>query len=129
MSSTTTSRLKGVISFRDLVFKRPGANLDEVMVPDPVSVNPFTDREEVAELAQRYHLFGIPVTDGNGRLLGMVTSDAVIEAVQDEATEDFAAAVGAGVEETVYTDVSKSVRMRSPWLVLNLGSCRSWWPW
>ena len=113
-------RLKGVISFRDLVFKRPGANLEEVMVPDPVSVNPFTDREEVAELAQRYHLFGIPVTDGNGRLLGMVTSDAVIEAVQDEATEDFAAAVGAGVEETVYTDVSKSVRMRSPWLVLNL---------
>ena len=115
-----TDRLKGVISFRDLVFKRPGANLEEVMVPDPVSVNPFTDREEVAELAQRYHLFGIPVTDGNGRLLGMVTSDAVIEAVQDEATEDFAAAVGAGVEETVYTDVSKSVRMRSPWLVLNL---------
>ncbi len=113
-------RLRGVISFRDLVFKRPGANLEEVMVPDPVSVNPFTDREEVAELAQRYHLFGIPVTDGNGRLLGMVTTDAVIEAVQDEATEDFAAAVGAGVEETVYTDVSKSVRMRSPWLVLNL---------
>jgi magnesium transporter len=113
-------RLRGVISFRDLVFNRPGVNLEEVMVPDPVSVNPFTDREEVAELAQRYHLFGIPVTDGNGRLLGMVTSDAVIEAVQDEATEDFAAAVGAGVEETVYTAVPKSVRMRSPWLVLNL---------
>jgi magnesium transporter len=113
-------RLKGVISFRDLVFKRPGVNLEEVMIPDPVSVDPFTDREEVAELAQRYHLFGIPVTDGNGRLLGMVTSDAVIEAVQDEATEDFAAAVGAGVEETVYTAVPKSVRMRSPWLVLNL---------
>ncbi len=115
-----TERLKGVISFRDLVFKRPGVNLEEVMVPDPVSVNAFADREEVAALAQRYHLFGIPVTDGNGRLLGMVTSDAVLEAVQDEATEDFAAAVGAGVEETVYTAVPKSVRMRSPWLILNL---------
>jgi magnesium transporter len=113
-------RLKGVISFRDLVFKRPGASLDEAMVPDPVSVNAFSDREEVAELAQRYHLFGIPVTDGNARLLGMVTTDAVIEAVQDEATEDFAAAVGAGVGETVYTDVGHSVRMRSPWLLLNL---------
>jgi magnesium transporter len=113
-------RLKGVISFRDLVFKRPGASLDEVMVPDPVSVDAFSDREEVAELAQRYRLFGIPVTDGNGRLLGMVTTDAVIEAVQDEATEDFAAAVGAGVGETVYTDIGHSVRMRSPWLVLNL---------
>ena len=50
----------------------------------------------------------------------MVTNDAVIEAIQDEATEDFAAAVGAGVEETVYTDITESFRMRAPWLVLNL---------
>ncbi|MGH8951260.1 MAG: magnesium transporter [Acidimicrobiia bacterium] len=114
------NHLKGVIYFRDLVFARPGANLDEVMVPDPVAVRALTDREEVAEISQRYRLFGIPVIDDDGHLLGMVTTDAVIEAVQDEATEDFAAAVGAGVEETVYTDVTKSFRSRAPWLVLNL---------
>ncbi|MGH8870730.1 MAG: magnesium transporter [Acidimicrobiia bacterium] len=114
------ARLKGVIYFRNLVFARPGASLDEVMVPDPVSVNVRADREDVADLSQRYRLFGIPVVDDEGHLLGMVTTDAVIEAVQDEATEDFAAAVGAGVEETVYTDVTKSVRSRAPWLLLNL---------
>jgi magnesium transporter len=114
------SRLKGVIYFRDLVFARPGASLDEVMVPEPVSVEAMSDREEVAELAQRYQLFGIPVVDEQGVLLGVVTTDAVIEAVQDEATEDFAAAVGAGVGETVYTDVTKSFRSRAPWLLLNL---------
>lgn len=113
-------RLQGVISFRDLVFRRPGAPLADVMVPDPVSVTTLTDREEVAELAQRYHLFGIPVTDDNGRLVGMVTTEAVFEAIQDEATEDFAAAVGAGVAETVYTDVRSSFRVRVPWLALNL---------
>lgn len=112
-------RLRGVISFRDLVFRRPGAPLAEVMVPDPVSVSTSTDREEVAELAQRYHLFGIPVVE-SGRLVGMVTTEAVIEAVQDEATEDFAAAVGAGVAENVYTHVTSSFRMRVPWLGLNL---------
>ena len=111
--------LRGVISFRDLVFNRPGASLDEVMV-EPVSVTPLTDREEVAELCQRYHLLGIPIVDAAGRLLGMVTNEAVKEAIQDEATEDFAAAVGAGVQETVYTDVLMSFRMRSPWLVVNL---------
>lgn len=114
-------RLVGVISFRDLVFKRPGASLEEVMIPDPISVTPFTDREEVAELCQRYHLFGIPVTDGNGRLIGMVTTDAVLEVIQDEASEDFAASVGAGAGETVYTNVLRSVRSRSPWLLVNLG--------
>lgn len=112
--------LRGVVSFRDLVFARPGANLDEVMVPDPSSVHVLADREEVAELSQRYQLFGVPVVDQDGHLLGMVTTDAVIEAVQDEATEDFAAAVGAGVGETVYTKVLKSFRSRAPWLVLNL---------
>ena len=114
------NHLKGVIYFRDLVFARPGVSLEEVMVPDPVAVRALTDREEVAEISQRYRLFGIPVIDDDGHLLGMVTTDAVIEAVQDEATEDFAAAVGAGVEETVYTDVTKSFRSRAPWLVLNL---------
>ncbi len=112
--------LRGVVSFRDLVFARPGANLDEVMVPDPSSVHVLADRQEVAELSQRYQLFGVPVIDQDGHLLGMVTTDAVIEAVQDEATEDFAAAVGAGVGETVYTKVLKSFRSRTPWLVLNL---------
>ena len=113
-------RLAGVISFRDLVFRRPGSALDETMVPDPVSVTAFTDREEVAELVQRYHLFGVPVTDEAGRLLGMVTTEAVLEAIQDEATEDFAASVGAGAEETVYSNVLRATRMRSPWLVVNL---------
>jgi magnesium transporter len=60
------------------------------------------------------------VLDDDQRLVGMVTTDAVIEAVHDEATEDFVAAVGAGVAETVYTDVTASFRMRVPWLGVNL---------
>jgi len=112
--------LKGVISFRDLVFRRPGAPLADVMVADPISVGTLIDREEVAELAQRYHLFGIPVVDEHEHLVGMVTTDAVIEAIQDEASEDFAAAVGAGIAETVYTGVTISFRVRVPWLGVNL---------
>lgn len=112
--------LEGVLSFRDLVFARPGSPLADVMIPDPVAVHVLTDREEVAELCQRYHLLGVPVIDTRGSLLGMVTTEAVIEAIQDEATEDFAAAVGAGVEETVYSRVGISFRMRAPWLILNL---------
>lgn len=113
------NKLRGVISFRDLVFRRPGSPLADVMA-EPISVSPLTDREEVAEICQRYHWFGVPVTSSDDVLLGVVTIDAVIEAIQDEATEDFAAAVGAGVEETVYSYVGVAFKGRAPWLILNL---------
>ena len=112
-------KLCGVISFRDLVFRRPGSPLADIMT-EAISVGPLTDREEVAEICQRYHWFGVPVASPEGALLGVVTTDAVIEAIQDEATEDFAAAVGAGVEETVYSNVGVAFKGRAPWLVLNL---------
>jgi magnesium transporter len=112
--------LVGVLSFRDLVFKRPGVGLEEAMIPNPVAVSAHADREEAAELTQRYHLFSIPVIDDQRRLLGMVTNEEVMETIQAEATEDFAVATGAGAEETVFTPVFGSVRMRLPWLSLNL---------
>ena len=114
------NRLVGVLSFRDLVFKRPGVGLEEAMTHNPVAVNAYADREEAAELTQRYHLFSIPVIDDQQRLLGMVTNEELIEAIQSEATEDFAVATGAGARETVFTPVIGSVRMRIPWLSLNL---------
>lgn len=112
--------LVGVLSFRDLVFNRPGVGVDEVMVPAPVSVTPETDREAVAELTERYNLFAVPVVDSTGKLMGAVETEAVIESIRQEASEDFAAAVGAGAEETVYTEVLQSLRNRTPWLVVNL---------
>jgi magnesium transporter len=115
-------RLVGVVSFRDLVFARPLTPLDEAMVTNPVAVRPETDREEVADLIRRYNLLALPVVDHRGELLGLVTIDDVIEAVQREATEDIAAMVGAGVEETIYTPLVTSIRHRLPWTAVNLGT-------
>ncbi len=116
----TQGRIAGVAPFRELVFARPGAGLDEIMLHDPVTVTVDTDREIVAELIQRYHLISIPVTDAQQHLVGIVKVDEAMEAVQAEATEDIAQMVGAGPEETVYTEVSVSVRRRLPWITLNL---------
>lgn len=114
-------RLRGVISFRELVFARPGTGIEEAMVQDPVAVRPETDREDVARLFQRYGLLALPVVDFRGRLLGAVTVDEVLEAVQEEAGEDIAVMVGAGIGETVHTSVAVSVRNRLPWIAFNLG--------
>lgn len=115
-------RLSGVVSFRELVFARPLIPLADVMIENPVAVRPETDREELAELIQRYGLLAMPVVDHRGVLLGVVPFDNVIEAVQQEASEDIAAMVGAGAEESIYTPFQHSVRSRLPWLVINLGT-------
>ncbi len=113
-------KLLGVVSFRDLVFARPGTALDDVMVDDPVRVHTLTDREEVTELIQRYHLLAVPVIDDADRLVGMVRFDEALEAVQAEATEDITQMVGAGAEEGPLTPIRISVRRRLPWILVNL---------
>lgn len=113
-------RLRGVVSFRDLVFARPGQGVDEVMIGDPVSVEAHTDREVVSELIERYHLLAIPVVDREQRLIGMVKFDEAMGAIREEAGEDIAVMVGAGEEESVFTPVSLSVRRRLPWILFNL---------
>jgi|FLYL01.1.fsa_nt_gi magnesium transporter len=113
-------RLEGVLSFRDLVFLRPGAGLDEAMIRNPVAVHTHTDREEVAELIRRYHLAALPVVDDEGKLVGMVTTDAVLGAVQEEASEDFAVAMGTAAEDSVYLPVRRSVRNRLPWIAFDV---------
>jgi magnesium transporter len=115
-------RLIGVISFRELVFARPGMALEDVMVPNPVAVRPETDREDLAALIQRYGLVAMPVVDHRSHLLGIITVDDVIEAVQTEATEDIATMVGAGAEETIYTSFGRSIRGRLPWTAFNVAT-------
>jgi magnesium transporter len=114
------NRLKGVVSFRELVFARPGQGLDQAMVPNPVKVPADADREVVSDLIQRYNLFALPVVDDDERLLGIVTVEEALEAIQEEASEDMAVMVGAGSEETVRTAVRESITKRFPWIVVNL---------
>ncbi len=113
-------RLLGVVSFRDLFFARPGAGLEEVMVTDPVTVTPETDREIVSDLVQKYRLLALPVVDEAGVLVGMVRFEEAMEAATAEATEDIAVSVGAGAEESLFTPIPVSIRRRLPWITVNL---------
>ena len=113
-------RLLGVVPFRKLVFAGPDTGLDDLMETNIVSVRTDTDREEVAEEIQRYNLIAIPVVDAQGILVGMVKVSEAIEAILAEISEDITAMVGAGVEETVFTPVTRSVTRRLPWIFFNL---------
>ncbi len=115
-------RLVGVTSLRQLLLSAPERSLGEIMTRSVIKVRTDTDQEEVAQLAARYNLLAIPVTDGGDRLVGIVTLDDIIDVVQDEATEDFFKMVGTSDDELVYQDRSfKVAGFRLPWLLVNLG--------
>lgn len=84
----TDGRLVGVMSLRELVAAPEGAKVADVMNAELVSVQATADREEVARITSEYDLVVVPVVDGFGRIVGVITVDDVIDAIVDEQTED-----------------------------------------
>jgi len=113
--------LVGVTSLRQLLLSLPERALKDVMTRSLIKVTTDTDQEDVAELAARYNLLAIPVTDDSNHLVGIVTLDDIIDVIKDEATEDFFKMVGTSDDELVYQDRSfKVAGIRLPWVLFNL---------
>ncbi|MEZ0575204.1 magnesium transporter [Halodesulfovibrio aestuarii] len=114
-------RLVGVLSLRNLLLCRPGTVLEEKLSDQSlISVVFDEDKENVAHLLSRYNFMAMPVVDYEGRLLGVVTYDDVIDIIHEEASEDMLGMVGAGQDETVDTPWLESVKVRLPWLFINM---------
>jgi magnesium transporter len=113
--------LEGVISLRDLVLAQPNLQLREFMTRDVVSVAPADDQEVAARLISHYNFLALPVVE-QGRILGIITVDDIIDVLIEEGTEDQLrfGAVEAGVLNQPYftTPILRVVRSRVGWLVL-----------
>ncbi|MCH6255415.1 magnesium transporter [Puniceicoccaceae bacterium K14] len=116
------NRLRGVLRLRDLLFRDLRLKVKEVMMTDVRTVNIAADQEQIANLFQKYNFIAIPVVDDFGALVGIVTSDDVIDVIQEEATEDMQRMVGLSGEEGINTPWKRSVNNRLPWLCVNLGT-------
>jgi magnesium transporter len=90
------------------------------METDFISVSVDLDQEEIGEIVRRYNLLSVPVVDSDGRMLGRITVDDVVDVIRDEAAEDIQLMSGlTGEEETVDSAVDVS-RGRLPWLIVGL---------
>ncbi len=113
--------LKGVLSLRNIMISPGNRRLKDMLLEQSLISVPFdTDKEEVAKLIDRYNFLALPVVDYDERILGTVTVDDVIDIIQEEASEDMQQMVGAGGDETVDSPWGYSLKVRMPWLFVNL---------
>lgn len=80
--------LIGFVSLRKLILAKPETPISEIMDKDVISVRVDEDQEMVARKIARYDFIAMPVVDDQGRLVGIVTHDDVVDVLQQEATED-----------------------------------------
>ena len=77
-----------MLSLRELLAAPEGATLADVAWTEAQTVSPNADREEVARVISNYDLVAVPVVSESGHLMGVITVDDVIDAIQEEQTED-----------------------------------------
>lgn len=115
-------RLVGVLNMRDLLFAHDTDKLADVMLKNVYAVHAGRDREDVANEVREKRFIAIPVVDDGGHLLGTLKYKDLIQAAQEEASEDIQKMFGAGAEEKVDSPVSVIVKNRLPWLLVNLAT-------
>jgi magnesium transporter len=96
-------QLLGMVSLKDLVLAPPEAVVGDLMRANPRAISTHTDQEEVAKVLRDYDLLAVPVVDNEGRLVGIVTWDDVLDIMEEEATEDIHRMAGLGVKERAAT--------------------------
>jgi len=111
-------RLRGSISFRELILAAPDRLARDVMSDDVVSIRDDVDQEEIAQVLLERGLLAVPVVDAHGRMRGVVTIDDVIDVVREEATEDIHKLGGVTALEQSYfrTRPLSMLRKRAGWL-------------
>ena len=107
-------KLVGMVSLRDLVFRRPERRMEEIMDRDVHFVRVDDDQEKTARIFDQYNFMTLPVLEHDNRLVGMVTANQMIDVMREEATEDMQLMVGMAGEETVWTPWHRSVTRRLP---------------
>ena len=112
--------LIGVVTVRRMLLAEDEAVIGDIMQSNFLSVHTLEDKEVVAQLFARYDLTALPVVDGDGRLVGIVTVDDAMDVLEEETTEDFErmAAILPVDKPYLKTGVWETVRSRIPWLLL-----------
>lgn len=110
----------GALPVTRLLTEDPGLAASAVMDPEVAPIAPESSAAEVARLFESRDLLSAAVVAGDGKLLGRVTVDDVVDVVREQAEHPLLAAAGLEDEDDVFAGIRKSARRRALWLGINL---------
>jgi magnesium transporter len=113
-------KLAGLVTMRDLLFNERAARLADVMLANPFALSPELALPDAMKLTVNRHYPQYPVTDAEGRLVGLVRGAALFELEAFEITAQAGSMVGVEKEERIATPLKQSFKFRHPWLLINL---------
>ena len=110
----------GAMDLRDLLTAPPEAPLEDLIVTSYPYVYGHEAIDDCIEKLKDYSEDSIPVLDNSNRLLGVITSQSIVELVDDEMGEDYAKLAGLTAEEDLKEPLKESMKKRLPWLLILL---------
>ena len=117
--------LIGMVTVKDLLLAPDDEMLiQDLMITNLIFVNTQADQEMVARMFSKYNFLAMPVVDGEGRMVGIVTFDDAMDVMEEEATEDMELMSGITPSEKPYLKSSpfELFKNRIPWLMLMMVS-------
>ncbi len=110
----------GLLPLTTLLTANPAFSVGKVMHRDIDGISADTKASDVATLFEHRDLVTAPVVDANGKLLGRITIDDVVDVIRDRADHDLMVMAGLSEEEDIFAPVVASSRRRAIWLGINL---------
>jgi magnesium transporter len=115
----TAYHLVGTVALDRLLRSKRPTPISDITETDVETLKATDDQEDVARLFERYNLVAAPVLDEDGRVVGVITVDDIVDVIEEEAEEDIRRLAGVGDEETSDT-IAYVARSRIPWLLVNV---------
>lgn len=110
----------GAIDLKDLIIAREGTDLEKIITTSYPYVYATEQIEDCLSRIKDYSEDSIPVLDNENKLIGVLTSQTIMELVDDEMSEDYAKFAGLSSEEDLNEPLRKSIMKRLPWLMVLL---------
>ena len=112
--------LEGVVTLRELLVAKDEQRVEELMSTDIVAASTTEDQEEAVQRIMKYDFISLPVMDREGRLVGVVTVDDIMDVMEEEATEDIEKMAAITPTDKPYLKMTafEIWKSRIPWLML-----------